>query len=116
MEIGEYPEAIATQRALIMAIDKQIRGAKESMALLKLKFKFAIAADPQLKNENQRSIKLDLTLLEDRDFVEISQIFNNLSDHKFQLEIQLEFLANRFAIAKLELRQRIASTESLSDI
>lgn len=113
MEIHEYPEAIATQRSLILAIDKQIRNAKESMLLQKLKIREAVTLYPELKNEIQRGIKLDLMLLEDKDFVEISGILNSLLDHKSQLEIQAEFLVNKFTIAKLELRNRIARTESL---
>ena len=116
MEIKEYPEAIATQRALVLAIDKQIRGAKESALLKKLKIREAVTLYPELKNEIQRGIKLDLLLLEDQDFVEINGILNNLLDHKSQLEIQAEFLVNKFTIAKMELRERIAHIESLTDI
>ena len=116
MEIKEYPEAIASQKFLIMAIDKQIRGAKEEVLLQKLKIREAVTMYPELKNEIQRGIKLDILLLEDQDFVEINGILNGLLDSKAQLEIQAEFLVNKFTIAKLELRERIAHIESLTDI
>lgn len=115
MELKEYPEAIASQKFLIMSIEKQIRWAKEEMLLKKLKVKNAIASCPDLKNENQRTLKLELELLQDKDYVETKEILDGLLDSKTHLEIQAELLANQFSIAKLELRERIARIESLSD-
>jgi hypothetical protein len=112
MHLRQYPTAIATKQLELLELRQTTRRVKDAIALRESLIESAIAFDPDLKNDGQRKAKrIELTQT-DQDLIELTERLSELDSQQQRVEIDLNLLLNKFAIAKLEKRQTIAQLET----
>lgn len=106
MELRDYPDAIASLQIQIIEMEEIIRELKDVEMTHRLRIKRLVAFDPELKNENQRTVKSEELLSTDGDFDLALRAVNNQLGARARLEVELERLVNNFTIAKMQARHR----------
>jgi multidrug resistance efflux pump len=113
MNLADYPLAIAKLERRLLRTSKSIRRCQSHLEQLHTAIEQAIAADLDLKNEQQRKAKR-LELLNGNDYLSAQRILQTYSDSRASLEINLSLLRNQFTVAKLEIRQAVAQAEAIA--
>ncbi len=111
MDFADYPLAIAKLERQLLRTSKDMRRYQADLEKLQMAIEQAIAADLELKNEQQRKAKR-LELINSDDFQNAQRAVQTHGDRRAELEIDLQLLRNQFTVAKLEKREAIAQVES----
>jgi hypothetical protein len=109
-ELAQYPEQIAQLQKDILRKDQQIRAVENQIEQMILEAEKTAYFDLELKNESQRKVRRS-ELLDTSAYLEAQQTFDQVKDERAELLIRLEQTRNRFSVAKLQMRARIASLE-----
>ncbi|WP_434684009.1 hypothetical protein [Pseudanabaena minima] len=112
--LNRLPQAIADQSYKILALDKKIREVRETVASFEIEIERTIAFSQDLKNDSQRKSLKSQMILENEALQDSLKHLQALTTEREESSIELTLLRDRFAIAKLEARERIAKTESLA--
>lgn len=110
MNLSEFPLAIARIERQQLRLSKKIRTAQTHLDKLTGEIECKIAADPELKNDQQRKARR-LELTTSGDYQTALTILNTYNDRQAALTINLNLLRNQFSVAKLEIRESIARDE-----
>ena len=111
--LNKLPQAIADQSYKLLALDTQIRDAREIIAKFESEIDSAIAFG-EFKNDSQRKAAKAQMSAENAELQATLQTLRGLTEDRDQQAIELSLLRDRFSIAKLEARERIAKLESLT--
>jgi uncharacterized phage infection (PIP) family protein YhgE len=108
--LSEFPQQLADLAQQLHEADKVIRQQQHQLDTLTAEIEQAIASDHDLKNEQQRKAKrLELTTR--TAYQQAQAALQTAQDERHQLHIQYRLIADRFTVAKLITRERIASLE-----
>jgi hypothetical protein len=111
--LHKIPQAIADQSYKQLALDGEIRTVREVIALHESEIDSAIAFG-EFKNDAQRKAA-KLQMMQENDALQANlKALQVLSEKRDKGAIELGLLRDRFSIAKLEARERIAKLESLT--
>lgn len=110
MQLNEYPEAIAQAQHSLLQQTQQVRELRLALADMDANIKYTVAFDMDLKNDRQREAQI-MELKGSPGYLSLVQELQDAQDKHSTLEIELERLRNHFAVAKLEMRERIAQLE-----
>jgi hypothetical protein len=111
MKINQYPEAIALSAKNLLKTERSLKGAKFKVDEITAQVDAAIAFDIELKNDNQRKAKR-AELLQSECYADAFTNFRFISEQVEDLQVEHQLLLNQFTVAKLEVRQAIASLEA----
>ncbi len=109
-ELRQYPEQIAQLQKNILRKDQQIRAVEGEVEQMILDAEKIVYFDPELRNESQRKVRR-AEVLDTAIYLEAQQTFEQLKDERTELLLELERVRNHFSVAKLRLREQIASLE-----
>ncbi len=112
--LNRLPQAIADQSYKLLALDSQIRDVRELVAKFESEIDLAILFSDSFKNEGQRKAAKSQMMAENSELQNALQTLRDLTTNKEKGSIELSLLRDRFAIAKLQARERIAKMESLA--
>ena len=112
--LNKLPQSIADQSYKLLALDIQIRDAREIIAKFEAEIDTAIAFGEGFKNDSQRKAAKAQMSAENTELQATLNILRGLTEDRDQQAIELCLLRDRFSIAKLEARERIAKLESLT--
>jgi hypothetical protein len=116
MYLKQYPNAIALKQTELLELRQAIAQIQENIALHENQIDYSIAFDTDLKNEAQRKVKRSELMREDVPLLDLRGQLAKLIYQRERLEIDLNCLINKFAIAKLERRAAIAQMEMEAQI
>jgi regulator of replication initiation timing len=108
--LSEFPQQLADLAQQLHEADKVIRQRQQQLDTLTAEIEQAIAGDRDLKNEQQRKAKR-LELTTSTAYQQAQAALQTAQDERHQLHIQYRLIADRFTVAKLITRERIASLE-----
>jgi multidrug resistance efflux pump len=111
MDFADYPLAIAKLERQLLRTSQAMRRSQADLEKLQMTIEQAIAADLDLKDEQQRKARR-LELITGNDFQNAQQVLQTHSDRRAELDIELQLLRNQFTVAKLEKREAIAQAEN----
>jgi ribonuclease HIII len=109
-ELGQYPDQIAQLQKNILRKDQQIQAVERHIEPMILDAERVVYFDPELKNESQRKGRR-AEILDTAAYLEAQQTFEQLKNERAELVIELERVRNHFSVAKLRVREQIASLE-----
>jgi hypothetical protein len=107
MNLDQYPAAIAEAAQSVIELEARLTSLKLHQTDLEGRADLQIAFDPELKNDPQRKAKR-FELLTDPEYGNVMQCIGLLTQEKATAVTTLERLRNEFAVAKLQIRRRIA--------
>jgi len=111
--LSKLPQSIAEQSYKLLSLDSQIKDARELVA----KFESAIDAKiafGEFKNAEQRKAAKAAMSAESLELQEALHNLRWLDEDRERQSVELNLLRDRFSIAKLEAREKIAKMESLA--
>jgi hypothetical protein len=111
--LNRLPQAIADQSYKMLALDEEIRHCREIIATYDSEIDNAIAFG-EFKNDAQRKAAKSQMILENEALQANVKCLQALTTSRDKGAIELGLLRDRFSIAKLEARERIAKIESLA--
>ncbi|MCA6509717.1 MAG: hypothetical protein IM596_07910 [Pseudanabaena sp. M051S1SP2A07QC] len=111
--LARFPQEIATLSYEVVNIGTKIRDLRSAIADIEAEIDSAITFG-DFKNDAQRKAAKAQMLKEHDSFGELSKELQSLAEVQAMTEINLALIKNRFSIAKLEARERIAKLESLA--
>ena len=111
--LNKYPQEIATLTYQVVELGTQIRNMRSAIADIESEIDSCIAFG-EFKNDAQRKAAKSQMLKEHKDYSQMCEQLQALIDKQAHTEINLNLIKNRFSIAKLEARERIAKMESLA--
>jgi len=112
--LSKLPQSIAEQSYKILALDSQIRDARELIAVFEAEIDAVIAFSDSFKNDLQRKVAKAQMMADKPQLADTLQVLRWLTEDRERQSVELVLLQSRFTIAKLEARERIAKMESLS--
>lgn len=110
MNLNLFPPTIADLERALLAQNQTVRELKMRLEACDRALEFAIAFDPDLKNEAQRRAKKQ-EVANDPNYQRLVIEIQKAVDLARSIEIDLDLTKNQFAVAKLEVRERIARME-----
>jgi len=111
--LNKMPGLIAEQSYKILALDSQIRDARELVAVFEAEIDEVIAFSDSFKNDLQRKVAKAQMMADKPQLADTLQVLRWLNEDRERQSVELALLQSRFAVAKLEARARIAKMESL---
>lgn len=111
--LKEYPNMIAEVETKILNLEREVNIYKEQLSFMDADIEAEIASDKELKNEQQRKTKR-LELKQEPDYLRTKAALTKATEKRDREVIQLNLLRNQFSVAKLEMRQAIASQEAVA--
>lgn len=111
--LNKLPQAIADQSYKQLALDAEIRTVREAIALHESEIDTTIAFG-EFKNDAQRKAAKMQMMTENESLQASLRALQLLIERRDKGAIELNLLRDRFSIAKLEARERIAKLESLT--
>jgi len=113
MILEQYPGAIYDQEMRVLSSRDEVYRGKTELARFDASIESAIAADGDLKNEQQRKA----ARLKAREQDAYKALVDAIREGEHQAEMQqvdLNRLRNEFAVSKLQAREAIAKMEAVS--
>ena len=112
-ELQKYPKRIASLEKKLLKLNQQIETQLEILGYLDGDIETAIAANCELRNEQQRRAKR-LELQQKPDYLDLLRNIRAAKEERELWVIELNRVKNFFAVLKLETRLQIASLESVA--
>lgn len=112
--LNKLPQAIADQHYKLLALDGMIRDARELISKFEAEIDAAIAFSDAFKNEAQRKAAKSQMMAEKTELVDTLEILRGLTEDRDKQSVEFNLLRDRFSIAKLEARERIAKMETFA--
>ena len=110
--LNQFPNKIAEAETKILGLDRQVAIHKENISFMDGEIELQIASNKELKNEQQRKTKR-LELRQQPDYLQAKAELTEATEKRDKAQIDLNLIRNQFSVAKLEMRQQIASLEAL---
>jgi hypothetical protein len=114
MQLSNFPHAIATAQQKLLNLGRDITIIRNHLLLEENSIDQAIAFSPDLKNDTQRKTAKAQMLQESALYQSLTKNLADLTDKYNRADINLQLIKNNFAVAKLEMRERIAKMETLA--
>lgn len=111
--LNQFPLKISEAETKILNLDCEVNIHKEQLSFMDADIEAAIASDKELKNEQQRKTKR-LELKQQPDYLQTKSALTKATEKRDKALIELNLLRNQFSVAKLEVRQAIASLEAVA--
>lgn len=106
--LAQYPDTIAELATELLGLDAEVEDLKQCLAKLEAFAEIKVANNEKLKNDTQRkATKLQL-LFEDPQYISLKAELQDQERARGLKAIELNRVRDQFAIAKLELKVRIA--------
>lgn len=112
--LNRLPQVIADQSYRLLSLDSQIRDTRELVAKFEAEIDTAIAYGEGFKNDSQRKAAKLKMMSENAELRDTLQILRDLTEERDKQTIEFNLLRDRFSIAKLEARERIAKMETFA--
>ena len=111
LTLQELPRAIADLQQEIADIDLSVSDQKQQVGFCLSAIDRQVASDSSLKNDTQRKARKAELMETDGDYQQAARELRRLEILKAELDIDLDLLLNLFAIRKLAERRAIAELE-----
>lgn len=112
MELSQFPQAIADAERLLLKTIQGVNSLKEVIEFFDREISYAIAFDPDLKNDTQRKVRRG-EMQADQQYQDKLNALKRAEDMRAAQQIEADYLKNSFSVAKIEARERIAKLENL---
>jgi len=112
MQLSEFPQAIYDTQLGLLRAESNLQELQQSIAAIKNQIECQIVFDTSFKNDAQRSCKKLELLAQNTTYIELEEQLKTVQLRQRAYQTEIEFLRNRFSIAKLEKRQAIARLEA----
>lgn len=113
MNLSTFPHAIATAQQKLLNLGRDITIVRNQLLLEENSIDQAIAFSSDFKNDSQRKTARQQMLQESNLYQSLSQQLINLQEKYNRADINLQLIRNNFTVAKLLMREKIASMETL---
>lgn len=115
MHLNQFPKAIHQSQRKLLKTAQTVRRLQENLDSLTAQVDYSIAFDAELKNDAQRKARRAV-LCETPEYIEAVTLLYTAKDKQAELETDHQLLLNQFTVAKLQIREAIASKEALLEV
>lgn len=111
MNLSDYPKAIADSERAVLSQSQVVRSLRDTLETFDRQIDAQIATDPTLTNDQLR--RAAKGKLKNAEHYQVATLeLRRAEEVHAALQIELDYLKNKFSVAKLELRLRIVELEA----